>query len=512
MTTVTIDPDRERGTVSRNIFGHFAEHLGRCIYDGLWVGDGSSIPNIRGIRTDMAEALKAIRIPVLRWPGGCFADDYHWRDGVGPLDARPTMVNTHWGNVVENNHFGTHEFIDLCLQTGAAPYICGNVGSGTVREMRDWVEYVTGAPESPMGALRGANGRTEPWELPYFGVGNENWGCGGAMRPEYYADEYRRFTGYVRKAGGADVYRIACGPNRDDYRWTEVLMDRAGRHMEGLSFHYYTIVPRGEGLSRSAVDFGRREWFELMKQAVGFETVLTGHEKIMDRYDPERRIGLIVDEWGTWHEVEPGTNPRFLYQQNTVRDAVVAGLHLNVLSNHCGRVHMANIAQTVNVLQSMILSDGPRMLLTPTYHVFEMYAGHHDGRLIDTYLLSPPYEQDGTSLPAVTAAATKHSDGDGERIHLTICNIDPAEGHALQLSFQPGGPAGRSVPTVKTARVLTGGAMNAHNTFESPQTVVPAAIDVRTESDGMFRVDVPPMSVVAAELQRAGFGGGKAVS
>ena len=312
---------------------------------------------------------------MLRWPGGCFADEYHWRDGIGPYEDRPKTINTHWGGVVEDNSFGTHEFFHLCELLGADPYICGNVGSGTIQEMREWIEYITFDGPSSLAELRKANGREKPWKLPYFGVGNESWGCGGNMRPEYYADLYRRYSTYVRNFSDNRIYKIACGASDFDFRWTEVLMREAGRFMDGLSLHYYT-VPGDWSNKGSATEFDEREWFVTMKKTLVMDDLITRHSSIMDYYDPEKRVGLIVDEWGTWYDVEPGTNPGFLYQQNTLRDALVAGINLNIFNNHCDRVHMANLAQTVNVLQAMILTEGERMVLTPTYHVFYMYKVH----------------------------------------------------------------------------------------------------------------------------------------
>lgn len=354
-----LNADVGQGTINRNIYGHFSEHLGRCIYEGIWVGEDSPIPNTNGIRSDVVEALKNIKIPVLRWPGGCFADEYHWKDGIGPRADRKRMVNTHWGGVVENNHFGTHEFMELCRQLECEPYINGNVGSGTVQEMSEWVEYLTFGGESPMSLLRAENGREEPWKVTYFGVGNENWGCGGNMRPEYYADVYRRYQTYVRNYGDNKIHRIACGPNSDDYNWTEVLMREAARFMDSLTLHYYTVP--GEWQNKGpATGFAEREWFTTLRKTLHMDELITRHSVIMDKYDPERRVGLIVDEWGTWYDVEPGTNPGFLYQQNTIRDALVAGLTLNIFHKHHQRVRMANIAQTVNVLQAVILTEGEK--------------------------------------------------------------------------------------------------------------------------------------------------------
>ncbi|MCB0126857.1 MAG: alpha-N-arabinofuranosidase, partial [Caldilineaceae bacterium] len=347
MTTIHINTTTPKGTISRHIYGHFAEHLGQCIYGGLWVGEDSPIPNTQGIRTAALDALRRINIPNLRWPGGCFADEYHWRDGIGPRNQRRRMVNSHWGGVVEDNSFGTHEFMQLCELLDCEPYIAGNVGSGTVQEMQDWVEYLTCNGDSTLARERRANGRQAPWRLKYFGVGNENWGCGGNMTASEYATVYRRYQTYVRNYGENQIYKVACGSNDFRYEWTETLMREAGRHMHGLSLHYYTVT--GTWAEKgSATHFGEQDWFTTLQKALRMDEIVRQHGAIMDKYDPEQKVGLIVDEWGTWFDVEPGTNPGFLYQQNTLRDALVAGVTLNIFNQHCDRVHMANLAQTVN--------------------------------------------------------------------------------------------------------------------------------------------------------------------
>jgi alpha-N-arabinofuranosidase len=383
MAEISINARRSLGTINRNLFGHFSEHLGRCIYQGLYVGEDSPIPNVDGMRKDVVQALRNIKIPVLRWPGGCFADEYHWRDGVGPKAERARMVNTHWGYVVEDNSFGTHEFITLCKQLGCAPYVNGNLGSGTVREMAEWVEYLNSDGDSTVVLQRRQNGQKEPFGVTYFGVGNENWGCGGNMRAEYYADEYRRYQTYCRDYGQNKLYRIACGPAGPDYRWTEVLMQNAAHMMQGLTMHYYTVPGPDWGHKGSATKFTKEEYYRTLQKAMAIEPMIEKHLQVMDRYDPEHKVELIVDEWGTWHDVEPGTNPGFLYQQNTMRDALVAALSLNAFIRHCDRVTMANIAQTVNVLQAMILTEDDKMVLTPTYHVFDLYKAHQDAAAVD---------------------------------------------------------------------------------------------------------------------------------
>jgi alpha-N-arabinofuranosidase len=488
---LTLNADLGTETISRHIYGHFSEHLGRCIYGGYWVGEESPLPNTRGIRDDIVAALREIAIPNLRWPGGCFADEYHWEDGIGPREERPLQLNTHWGGVTENNHFGTHEFMDLCEQLGCEPYICGNVGSGTVREMQQWVEYLT-APAGPMAEWRAQNGRAEPWHLTYWGVGNENWGCGGRMRPEYYADLYRQYSTYVRNLGDNRIYKVACGPNRGNTHWTEVLMREATPFMEGLALHYYTRLRAADGYGR-ATEFDEQGWFGCMRIALGIEEIIAQHCAIMDQYDSSRRVGLIVDEWGTWHDVEPGTNPRFLYQQNTLRDALAAGLTLNIFSRHCDRIPMANIAQTINVLQAMILTEegGERMLLTPTYHVFEMYKVHHDATLVPASLTCAEYAWEGQSLPALSASASRDAEG---RLHVTLCNLDP---HAdVKLTCEVRG----MTPTRASGRALTASEMQAHNTFEAPETLRPEPLAGIVLEGQALTVTLPTKSVVVLEL------------
>ncbi len=489
---LVIYADRGVETINKNIYGHFSEHLGRCIYDGFWVGQDSPIPNTRGIRNDMVEALRKINIPVLRWPGGCFADEYHWKDGIGPREGRPAMINTHWGGVTEDNHFGTHEFLDLCAQLGCEPYISANVGSGTVQELQQWVEYTTFGGESPMADLRRANGRDEPWKVKYWGVGNENWGCGGTMTPEFYADLYKRYQTYIRNFSGNETYKIACGANKANYNWTEVLMREAEWCMSGLSVHCY-IWKGGdwppEGL---ATEFDEADWFDFVQGAFFMDELLTKHCAIMDKYDPEKEVGLMVDEWGTWHEVEPGTNQGFLYQQNTLRDALVAGICLNILNQHCERVKMANIAQTINVLQAMILSEGERMVLTPTYHVFEMYKVHQDATLLSCSIKCNDYKFAGDKIPALNVSASRDRNG---KIHVSLCNLDPRNWEQVICKVQ--GFKAKSV----SGRILTADVMNAHNTFDNPEVVKPVDFDAVSLEGDTLAVTLPAKSVVVLEIE-----------
>jgi len=477
-------------TINKNIYGHFSEHLGRCIYEGYWVEEDSPIKNTRGIRNDVVAALKKLQIPVLRWPGGCFADEYHWKDGIGPRNGRPSIVNTHWGGVTENNHFGTHEFLDLCELLGTEPYICGNAGSGTVREMQEWVEYITFDGQSPMADLRRKNGREKAWKLKYFGVGNENWGCGGSMRPEYYADIYRRYQTYVKNFSGNRIYKIACGSYGENYEWTDVLMREAANRMSGLSFHYYT-VPGGWGNKNSATKFGEAEWFDTLQKALFIEELIVRHSTIMDRYDPEKRIGMIVDEWGTWYEVEPGTNPGFLYQQNTLRDALVAGLTLNIFNNHCARVQMANLAQTINVLQALILTKDQEMILTPTYFVFDMYQVHQNALMLPVEIENRPYKFADKKIPGLSVSASKDKIG---RLHISLCNLNPNDDAAVMFQIR-----GSSLSEV-SGRILTSDKINAHNTFHQPDRVkVKSFKDIRIQADKIY-TSIPAKSIVTLAI------------
>ncbi len=510
MAKLVVDSTKQKSIIEKEIYGHFSEHLGRCIYGGIFVGEDSGIPNKNGIRTDVVEALKKIRIPVLRWPGGCFADEYHWKDGIGPKENRKKMINTHWGGVVEDNSFGTHEFFELCEQLGCEAYVNGNLGSGTVQEMSEWVEYITFKGVSPMADLRKKNGHEAPWKVKFFGVGNENWGCGGNMTPEYYANEYRRYQTFVRDydfdpMNGTEeersIRRICCGPNVDDYEWTEGVLktcfrhceDRYHGHMEGLSLHYY-VHPEGWQIKGSATDFDDKVWYKTLNKALYMEELIRRHSEIMDQYDPGKKVALIVDEWGAWYNVEPGTNPGFLYQQNTMRDALVAGITLNIFNKHSDRVKMANLAQMVNVLQSVILTDGPDMILTPTYHVFDMYKYHQGGMLLES---SVETEEIGAEeqwrVPNLTESVSADREG---TVHITLTNLSPDQAYPVEVvlkDFVPGDVKGE---------IVCGG-MRDKNTFEEPDAVrVKAFEDVQRTRTGLG-FTIPGCSVLHLAVRRA---------
>lgn len=492
MFKLYINPNVKKGHINKELQGHFSEHLGRCIYEGLYVGEDSDIPNVNGMRKDVVDALKEMQIPVLRWPGGCFADEYHWMDGIGPKETRKRMINTHWGGVVEDNSFGTHEFMELCRQLGCKSYINGNVGSGTVREMSEWVEYMTFEGVSPMAELRKQNGHEDGFEVHYFGVGNENWGCGGNMLPEYYANEYRRYQTYVRNYNGAKpIYKVACGPNAGDYNWTEVLMKNAGGYMDGLSLHYYT-VPNDWASKGSATVFDRKDWYNTLSKTLYMEELISQHSAIMDRYDKEKRVGLIVDEWGTWYDVEEGTNPGFLYQQNTMRDALVAGINLNIFNKHCDRVKMANIAQLVNVLQAVILTEGDKMVLTPTYHVFNMYKYHQDAELLDSSLETEHIGEDEKFMvPNLQESVSMDKDG---HIHITINNLSVEKAYEVESILA-------ETPVKAVQGTILTGRMDAHNTFDEPETVKPAAFEDCKAEGNKVVFTIPACSVLHLEVE-----------
>lgn len=500
MARLVVNRDALGETIQPEIYGHFAEHLGRGIYEGIYVGENSDIPNVNGMRRDVVEALKNIRVPVLRWPGGCFADEYHWMDGIGEKNSRKKIINTHWGGVVEDNSFGTHEYFELCRQLGCKTYINGNVGSGSVREMSEWVEYMTFEGVSPMAELRAKNGHKEAWKVDYFGVGNENWGCGGNMRPSYYGDLYRQYQTYVRNYDPKNPIKKICGgANVDDYHWTKTVLDTTHEYtpaqfhgfMDGLSLHYY-VHPDGWDIKGSATEFDQDTWYKTLSKALYMETLVERHGKIMDEYDPEKKIGMIVDEWGGWYTAEPGTNPGFLYQQNTIRDALIAGITLNIFNKHCDRVKMANIAQMVNVLQSVILTEGDKMLLTPTYYIFHMYRHHQGATLLETQLIG--VEKTGPeewSVPTITESTSMDKDG---VVTITVNNLSANKEETLDIELL------NSEFSVEEARIISGD-IHDHNTFDNPTKVIEKEFADFSTEKGELHVILPPASVVELRLK-----------
>lgn len=484
-TVISIKETTNAPIINKNIYGHFAEHLGRSIYGGFFVGDTSKIPNTNGVRNDIIQALKELKIPNLRWPGGCFADTYHWKDGIGPKENRPTIVNQWWGGVTEDNSFGTHDFLNMCELLGAEPYLSGNVGSGTVQELSDWVQYANFKGKSPMSDLRTKNGRTEPWKVNFWGIGNEAWGCGGNMTADYYANEYRKYATFMPN----DIVRIASGANSDNYNWTETLMKNIPVNMlGGLALHHYSVIDwnkKGDG-----VDFTEDQYFATMKEALKMEELVTKHSTIMDKYDSNKKIDLVVDEWGGWYDVEKGTNPGFLFQQNTMRDAVLAGATLNIFNNHADRVRMANLAQCVNVLQAVILTDKAKMITTPTYHVMKMYNVHQDATLLSLNFSAPKYTYKGESLPAVSASASKDKSG---KIHISIVNIDSKNKNKIEIDVNNLG--------VKnfTGTILTASKLQDFNSFDMPNKIVPTAFKGFENKKGKLEITIPPFSILVLE-------------
>ncbi len=502
MAKLFINEKNKKGHINAEIYGHFSEHLGRCIYEGLYVGENSDIPNVNGMRKDVVDALKEMQIPVLRWPGGCFADEYHWKDGIGPKETRKKMINTHWGGVVEDNSFGTHEFFELCEQLGCKTYVNGNVGSGTVQEMSEWVEYITFEGVSPMADLRKENGHEKPWKIDYFGVGNENWGCGGNMTPEYYGNLYRRYQTYVRQYNqDAPIQKVCCGANSADYFWTENVLktcttapypEDCHAFMDGLSLHYY-VVPGTWQNKGSATEFDEKDWYQTLSKAAYMEELITRHGAIMDQYDPKKKIGMMVDEWGCWFDVEPGTNPGFLYQQNTMRDALVAGLTLNIFNKHCDRVKMACIAQLVNVLQSVILTEGPKMILTPTYYIFHMYKHHQDAELLESFVegnedigIEEEYQ-----VPQISESVSVSADG---TINITVNNLSVMESVPMEISFA------ELIPSHIDAAILTG-EMCAYNTFNEPENVKETAFTYYMVDGTKIKFTIPACSVISFRVK-----------
>lgn len=480
--SMVINADDRLGHIAPEIYGHFSEHLGRCIYNGIYVGENSPIPNTDGIRNDIIEALRNIKAPVFRWPGGCFAEEYHWQDGIGEKSLRRKIVNTNWGGVTEDNSFGTHEFMRFCELVGCKPYINGNVGSGSVRELSEWIEYMTSDAESPLTEQRKKNGRAEPWKLEYLGIGNENWGCGGNMRPEYYADVYKRYQTFCRNYSGNRLYRIACGPSSADYNWTEVMMKNLdSNNVDAIDLHYYTMPVWPE--MESATDFDDELYYKTIAAANFSDELITRHSEIMNRYDPEKKIGLVIGEWGCWHKVEEGTNPGFLYQQNTMRDAIVAAIELNVFNRHSDRVVMANLAQAVNVLQSVILTEGDKMIKTPTYHVFDLFKTHQNNEAVYFYTQNENMSE-GKNAPMISVSASVNE----KSMTVTVANCSLTEEAAVECSI-----FGFKASSV-SCRILTNEA-HSYNDFDCPDRV---SITEHTAviKDNVLKLNIPPCAVV----------------
>jgi alpha-N-arabinofuranosidase len=490
---LSVDTDKPGARIDRHLFGQFAEHLGRGVYEGVWVGPGSSIPNTRGIRNDVVAALKELRVPNVRWPGGCFADEYHWRNGIGSPPERPATLNPNWGGVIEPNTFGTHEFMDFVKQIGAEAYISVNVGSGTPQEAADWFEYMTTNQPTALAKQRAANGHPEPYGISFMGIGNESWGCGGSMTPEQYAAQLRIYARYTRNYNAAHpTLKIAVGPDGADTGYTETVMKAWKERnwswdINGLSLHYYT-VGAGWPPKFSASGFDARDYALLINYTLRMNELLRTHGAIMDRYDPEKKIALVVDEWGAWLAPTPGSKEGFLEQQNSLRDAIIAALNINIFARHADRVRMANIAQMVNVLQAMILTDANKLVLTPTYHVFRMYVPFQDATFVPVTFDAGSYVNGDITLPRVDAIAAKDKNG---KTWLAVTNVHASEPTRLELVSRAKRAAGH---------LLSGPKVDSVNTFEAPATVAPKPI-VASSIGTKIVLDVPPHSVAVLALE-----------
>lgn len=494
---VSLNPQNTGETISKYIYGQFAEHLGSGIYGGIWVGEDSPIPNKNGFRNDVIKALQELQVPVIRWPGGCFADEYHWRDGIGPREQRPIRVNTHWGGVEEPNTFGTHEFFELVELLNTEAYVAGNLGTGSPQEMAEWLEYIVSNSNSTVVAERKKNGREEPWEVAFWGVGNESWGCGGNLTPEYYTNLYRHFSTFVKATGAKRPKLVASGSYDDDETWTTPL-SKLKNNIDGISHHYYTLPTSDWSKKGAATGFDEKEWILTLERTLKIDSYLATQTGILKKNNPEGNIGLYLDEWGTWYDAEPGTNPGFLYQQNTVRDAIVAAVNLNIFHNYADRLHMANIAQMVNVLQAMILTDNEKMLLTPTYHVFKMYIPFQDATHIPLDIKGQrDYSAHKTTVPGFSASAAKTPNGN---IVVSLVNLNPNEAEEVSITLQ-----GIKVETI-TGELLTSQKMDAHNTFDKPNNVQPRALnqsDYSISKNGKtLTVKLPAKAVVVLQLNK----------
>ena len=498
---VIIDTSKPGAKIDRNLFGQFAEHLGHGIYDGIWVGPDSKIPNTRGIRNDVVAALKAINVPNVRWPGGCFADEYHWRKGIG--SPRVVTLNPNWGGVVEPNTFGTHEYMDFLDQIGAQAYVSVNVGSGTPQEASEWLEYLTTAQPTTLAGERAANGHPAPYRIAYLGIGNESWDCGGNMTPEYYLSQMKIYSRFVRNFNPAQqdkqqMLKIAVGPGGGESRWmdwTEAIMKAYQHHtwswdINGLSMHSYTVVKWPPAYTSTG--FGETEYAQILKSTLEMDDLIGKHSAIMDKYDPEKKVALVVDEWGAWYAPLPGSNPGFLVQQNSQRDAILAALNLNIFARHADRVRMANIAQMINVLQAMILTDKEKMVLTPTYYVYRMYVPFQDAVFVPVSFSAGTYTHGDITLPRVDAIAAKGKDG---KLWIEVTNVDPNEAVEVELNIT--GLAAKSA----SGETITAPKVDSVNTFDAPRAVVPKPIAAKVQG-GKLVLKLEPKSVTVVAVDQ----------
>jgi alpha-L-arabinofuranosidase len=509
VTEATIDVlvDEPIGTISPDLYGHFTEHIGGVVYDGIWVGPDSKVPNQGGIRTALVEHMRRIRPSVVRWPGGCFADSYNWRDGVGPTANRPRRTNF-WNNTkflrdapdgpakYDPNQFGTNEFMHFCQLIGAQPYLATNLRSNTARDFYDWVEYCNApAGQTTLSDQRAAAGDQKPFNVRFWGVGNESWGCGGNFTPEEYAMEFRRFTAWVPEYG-APLSFIGSGPNGGDVDWTKRFFAKLGerdrnlvRSLYGWAMHYYCGTS-GKG---DAIDFTVNDWYDLLAKALHMESLINTHWKAMGEMDPEHHVKLVIDEWGAWHNQGTEIAPWHLFGQNsTMRDALVAGLTLDTFNRHADKIAMANVAQLINNLHSLFLAREDKFVATPNFHVFEMYAAHHNGQSVRTSFNAPELAVDSLksrSLPGLAGSASLRD----KRLTLTVVNPHASEPRAATIQVRG------AKPVSGTGQTLSSPDIHAHNSFDRPNEVQPRDVIVKI-SGGQLTHEFPPASVTRLEL------------
>jgi len=506
------------GRINPEIYGHFAEHLGGVVYGGIWVGEDSKIPNVGGIRKSLIDALQRIKPSVVRWPGGCFADSYNWRDGIGARGQRPRRTNFwrdagEWPKDVpdgpwnyDNNQFGTNEFMRFCRLVGAQPYVAANVRSLTARDFYEWVEYCNSPPgTTTLADMRGSAGDREPFKVRYWGVGNESWGCGGNFTPEEYAAEYRRFTEWVPRYGIEPAF-IGAGPNSGDLDWsrrffTKMNERRALGRMWGWALHHYswnvsggrtTDWRQGKG---DALNYPVDEWYELLREADRMESLITEHWSVMGEIDRQHRVKLVVDEWGAWYR--PGTemhNTHLLGQQSTMRDAVLAGLTLNTFNRHAEKVAMANVAQLINCLQSLFLANEDKFVTTPTFHVFDMYSPHQGAQSIRTICSAPRPSYTRNGQAGNTRGLSESASLSDKRLILTVANPEAAQSRVAEIVIR-----GAQVKSI-TGTVLAGKDIHAHNSASQPDAIRPVDVQTVVGRGGIFAHEFPPASVTKLQM------------
>ena len=514
--TVQIFVDDPGARIAPEIYGHFTEHIGGVIYDGVWVGEKSKIRNVGGIRTELVERMNRIKVPILRWPGGCFADSYDWKDGIGPQAQRPRRTNF-WevdpeaerlhetgAQIFEPNSFGTDEFARFCRLTNAQPYLAANLRSASALEFDHWVEYCNSpAGSTTLADMRKTNGSAAPYGVMYWGVGNESWGCGGSFAPEEYASEFRRYTNWIPKFG-VDLQLIGAGPNSNDRDWTHKFFEEVftGAHayhnpqFSGWSVHHYASnLSRGKITNNfheahgKALDFDATDWYELMRETARVEEIMQDQWAIMGQFDPRHHVKLVVDEYGPWYHQGSEVDPTHLFgQQITVRDALATAMSLDIFNRHADKVSVATCAQLVNNLNALFLCHGDKFLSTPNFYVFEMYAAHQGAQSLPVEFgaHSIHYDRDGkdASFWGLGGSASLK----GKTVTLTMVNPSVKAPRETQIALR-GGTAASA-----TGTVLASDDMHAHNTFDRPDTVQSRPLTV-TAAGEILNVTLPAASV-----------------